>query len=196
MASTRASRSKRARRSGSAVKASGRNFDCHFAPKGFVVGAVDLAHPADAKQRADRVGPEAVANELVSRGLEPGRVHQRCGRHPHERIGVRLAGKQRFDLTLQIGIAGTRRGQERGPLSRGTCQRHMAEIFDLPPAVSGQGSCRLVARAATTALPSSNRALRYPAKCLTPRPSRRESVHRRTAFQPPGSFANQPPPAR
>src|SRR5947209_2152989 len=57
----RASRSNRARRSGSDVSAAERTFECDRSVEAGVAGAVDLAHPAGAERRQNLVRAEADA---------------------------------------------------------------------------------------------------------------------------------------
>ena len=60
-ASTLASRSNRASRSGSRAEARGQDLDRDLAPELGVARAVDLAHPAPAEQRQDLEPAEASA---------------------------------------------------------------------------------------------------------------------------------------
>ena len=159
------------------------------------MGAIDLAHAADAEQRANRVGAEALADQRARGMIEHGRPATAAAgtlMKPARRSFVR---QQRFDLAPQDVIAGAGLGQKRRTLLGGRAPA--PRDTDPRSAASGQASSRsrLAAPAAATvrhlpvALDRVARDLQRFRRLLDTR------ARRRTASPPPGSCARRPPPA-
>ena len=108
MASRRASRAKRERRSASAVKWDGQDLDRHVTPELAVAGAIHLAHPARAERGEDRVRSELTTNHLNVIWLF-GRVA--CGKRRwffEEPRRTALVAKERLHLLPQRHISAAR----------------------------------------------------------------------------------------
>ena len=102
-----------------------KEFDRHFAPKRLVVGAVDLAHATNSDQGADRIDPEAFADERALRLFENRRHGDSRHGSAHETRGLMLLREQRFKLALESVIAQHRPSSEtpRVPLPCGPAPR-------------------------------------------------------------------------
>ena len=143
-------------------------FDRHLALKRVVMRAVDLAHPTNAEQGADRVRPEARANERGSWLLETGRSRQRRCRHPHERFGAGFLCDQRLDLAQQYFITLADLYEKRPTFVGRACERCVTKILNLPPTVRWHRAYHLAVRVAATASPFSSRVLPYLVRRATP----------------------------
>ena len=110
------------------------HLDRHVAVEPLVAGAIDLAHPAGANLPDDSVVSQPLTCGQRRRGRGQGRHHLE---RPDFRQGLRGVGstQQRFDLAIQLGVAGAGFGQERGALTRIAPQRVVKNARDLLPAI-------------------------------------------------------------
>ena len=128
----RASRSKRATRSGSGSESGRQDLYRDIAPELRVARAVHLAHAAGAQQRHNLINADLFADQLF-------RAHPKS-RIPNpesgsERVSATLVGEQRFHFSAQRGVTDACLAHERRAFVRRTLERVMADLFDAPPAL-------------------------------------------------------------
>ena len=122
-ASRCASRSNRARRSGSSGKDRRQDLDRDFASQCHVARAIDLAHASGAERRQNLV-------MAIDR-----RLRQRRHRRPFGKVaGLSMRGEQRLDFSLQRSIPATRLVEKRVAVLRRELDRVLKQRFDSIPA--------------------------------------------------------------
>ncbi len=134
-ASMRASRSKRASRFGSFVKARGRILIATSRPELRVAGPVHLAHPARADERPQLVPAEGPAGH--GRRTQVGRhLRRRDERRPGEEpvLGNRFL-EQRLHLASERLVVTAGLGEERRALARRPVARRVVQLVDPLPAL-------------------------------------------------------------
>ena len=139
-ASSRASRSNRASRSGSLVKSVGRTLIATSRPQRGVARPVDLAHAARPEPRDDRVGPDLLAGSKGGAcGAEFSRRRRQC-RCCEKRLARAVVREQCLGLTPEFFVAGARLDQKAGTLRDRALERLLADPFEVPVAITGHTS--------------------------------------------------------
>ena len=124
MASRRASRAKRARRSGSAREVRRQDLDGDVAPELAVARAIDLAHAAGAERRHDRVWAElTIRSSAAADRVRRDAGHTTAAGVSRNRAEADSKREQRLDFLPQRLISMARLRQERAALLRRTRQR-------------------------------------------------------------------------
>ena len=111
------------------------DLDGDLATERLVVGAIDLAHAADAEQGSDGVDAESLADALRPSGdrRRRKRANATAGTLMNP-SAIASCRDQRFDFALQRVVAAARLGQKGRAIVGPQRQRRMAEILDLAPA--------------------------------------------------------------
>ena len=140
-ASIRASRSKRASRSGSLVKARRQRFDRDVARERRVVSPVHLAHAARTEQRLQMIWAKgSTGQSRRRRGGDHMVRHDEhgCGKEPI--VGSRLV-QQRFDVAPQLLVPSTGLGEKGRTLPGVARARLVIQLLSQLPAFRRHSTC-------------------------------------------------------